>query len=312
MHIPVLAGPVIEWMRVRPTGTYVDCTAGAGGHAALLAERLTSGRLIALDRDPAAVALAGERLSPYPQAMVCHRNYSDLATVLVELGIDNVDGVLVDAGVSSMQLDQPHRGFSFQVEGPLDMRMDTTHGSTAAQWLASTDMPTLMWSLRTYGDVGPAKRVAAAILRRRDGEGLDTCQDLVAAVCDALPFVSGVPDEVRQVFQTVRIAVNDELGALKAGLEQAVAALAPHGRIVAIAFHSGEDRIVKNVLRDAARPRRELHPDGRLKAVENPLLRLLTKKPVQPDAEEARDNPRSRSARLRAAERLAEPEETVS
>jgi 16S rRNA (cytosine1402-N4)-methyltransferase len=311
VHIPVLAGPVIEWLRVRPTGTYVDCTAGAGGHAALVAERLTTGRLIALDRDPAAVALASERLSPYPQAMVCHRNYSELAAVLAELGVDNVDGVLVDAGVSSMQLDQPRRGFSFQAEGPLDMRMDTTQGATAAQWLASTDMPTLMRSLRTYGDVGPAKRIASAILRRSDREGLETCQDLVAAVCEALPFVSGVPEEVRQVFQAVRIAVNDELGALKKGLDEAVAALAPHGRVVAIAFHSGEDRIVKNVLRDAARRRRELYPDGRVKAVEAPILKVLTKKPVQPDAEEARANPRSRSARLRAAERLAEPEEAA-
>jgi 16S rRNA (cytosine1402-N4)-methyltransferase len=303
-HVPVLAPEAIAWLRIREDGTYVDCTAGAGGHASLIAERNPRGRLIALDRDPLAVARAQARLAEYPHATVLHRNYSELSQVLSETGIERVDGVLIDAGLSSMQLNDPQRGFAFQEEGPLDMRMDTSRGPTAAEFLAGVDEHELARLLKEYGDVRPARRIAAAIAARRRRGALKTTRDLVEAVSEALPFVHGVPDETRTVFQTVRMAVNEELQGLELAIRAAVDALAPGGRLVAIAFHSGEDRIVKNVLRDAARTERELFPDGRVRRVIPPRLKVLTPTPVTPGMEEVRANPRAHSAKLRAAERL--------
>ena len=306
-HVPVMSGPALEWLRVRPEGTYVDCTAGAGGHALRMAEQLTTGRLIALDRDPAAVAMASKRLQGYAGvATVVQANYADLAAVLGKLGIGAVDGVLIDAGVSSMQIDDPGRGFSFQADGPLDMRMDTDAPRTALDYLRHTDEQTLAEDLKRFGDVRPARRVAKAICSRRTAGKLARTGDLVAAVREALPFVKGEPGEVRTVFQAVRMAVNAELAGLEAGLSQGAAVLRPGGRLVAIAFHSGEDRVVKNLLRSLARPRRLLHPDGRVRAVEPALLRLLTPGPILPDATETAVNPRAKSARMRAAERLIE------
>lgn len=306
MHTPVLAGPALEWLRVLPQGTYVDCTAGAGGHAEAIARQLSGGRLIALDRDPAAVELARARLVRFPAAQVLHRNYDELAQVLMELGIRHIEGVLIDAGVSSMQLDNPARGFSFQHDGPLDMRMDPTTGLSAAQYLAQVDEAELVRVLRDYGDVGPARRIARGIHARARANRLATTADLREAVSESLDFVHGTPEEIRTVFQAVRIAVNDELRRLEATLrEQIVPALAPGGRVVVIAFHSGEDRVVKNALREASRPRRTFRPDGRLEKQEPPLLRVLTPKPIEPDQAECRANPRAKSAKLRAAERLA-------
>jgi 16S rRNA (cytosine1402-N4)-methyltransferase len=307
MHVPVLAAEVLHWLNLKSDGIYVDCTAGAGGHAALIAERIPRGRLVALDRDPTAADLARTRLAEYPGAEVVHANYARLGEVLSERGLDAVDGVLLDAGLSSMQIDTAERGFSFQEEGPLDMRMDTSQGPTAAEYLAMVDEAELARVLKEYGDVGPSRRIASAIVARRRRGQMQTTRDLAEAVGEALSFVRGTPEETRTVFQAVRMAVNDELLSLARGLEQAVAALRPGGRLVVIAFHSGEDRVVKNVLRDGARVRRELHPDGRVRAVHPPLLRILTPKPVTPTADEVRSNPRAHSARLRAAERLGEP-----
>jgi 16S rRNA (cytosine1402-N4)-methyltransferase len=305
VHVPVLAGPAIEWLNVRENGVYVDCTAGAGGHAALIAARLTSGRLIALDRDPSAVERTTLRLQPYPFASVHHRNYGELATLLAELGLPHVDGVLLDAGVSSMQLDEPDRGFSLQAPGPLDMRMDSTSRQTAQSLLESINEEELAELLVRYGDVPRARRIARGILARRDENRLTTTADLSEAVAHALNL-QRTPEEARTVFQAIRIAVNDELRWLEAGLEQAIDVLAPGGRLVVIAFHSGEDRIVKNVLRDASRRQQRLHPDGRVAEVLPPRMKLLTRKPVLPNDDEVRDNPRAHSAKLRAAERLGE------
>jgi len=280
---------------------------GLAGHAARIAARLEQGRLIALDRDPASVQLARRRLQPYDNVTVLHRNYGRLRSVLDELGVEQVDGILIDAGLSSMQLEDAARGFSFQQEGRLDMRFDPTGGRTAQECLAEMDERELARVLKEYGDVGPARRIAAAIVRRREGPGLETTGDLAAAIAEALPFVGDrLPEETRTCFQAIRVMANDELHWLATGLEQAIAALAPAGRLVVLAFHSGEDRIVKRTLRDAARPRRELHEDGRTRAVHPPRLALLTPKPVRPDEAEIRENPRARSARLRAAERLME------
>lgn len=303
-HVPVMAGPVIEWLRVRPEGTYVDCTAGAGGHAALIAQRLTAGRLIAIDRDPLAVALARERLKTFECATVVHGNYGFLRAVLDQHGVGQVDGVLIDCGLSSMQIAGEDRGFTWTAEAALDMRMDTTSGRTAAAYLGEISFEELVRDLRAFGDVRPARRIARAILRRRDAGALRTTGDLAAAVREALPFAGHEPEEMRTVFQSLRIATNEELRWLEAGLLQAIDALRPGGRLCVIAFHSAEDRTSKTVLRNAARERRALLPDGRVRERVPPRMRLLTGAPVRPDDNEVRDNPRAKSARLRVGERL--------
>ncbi|MBM3289985.1 MAG: 16S rRNA (cytosine(1402)-N(4))-methyltransferase RsmH, partial [Candidatus Hydrogenedentes bacterium] len=298
--------PALEWLDVRPGGTYVDCTAGLGGHSELICRRLAGGRLIALDRDPVAVDRTRERLGPFGCAEVVQSNYGNLARVLSERKVGPVDGVLIDAGVSSMQLDDPRRGFSFQYEGALDMRLDTTQALTARAYLATCPEQELVRVLRAYGDVRPAQRIAKAIVRRRERHALETTFDLRDAVCEALPFVHGTPEEVRTVFQAIRIAVNDEYRGIEEGVRAGTDALAPEGRIVVISFHSGEDRIVKNIFRDESHARRTFQADGRTASVAPPRLRVLTSKPVTADAAELADNPRAHSAKLRAAERLGE------
>lgn len=303
LHIPVMAEEALHWLSVRPEGVYVDGTAGAGGHASLIAAQLSGGRLLALDRDPSAVVLAGERLRAFPCASVHQANYADMAGVLASEGIAGVDGVLIDAGCSSMQIDTAGRGFSFQEDGPLDMRMNPQSGESAAELLRRCSREEIERLLRDYGDVGPAGRIASSIKEFAIGGRLERTGDLVAAVKAALPFLSETPDEVRTVFQAVRIAVNDELGGLRRGVESAIANLNPGGRVVVIAFHSGEDRIVKQVMRDASRKHRELHPDGRVKSTEEARLKVLTPGPVEAGAGECARNPRAKSARLRAGER---------
>jgi len=305
-HIPVLAGSAIEYLRIRGDGFYVDCTAGAGGHSALIAERLSEGgRLIAIDRDPEAVARVRERLKPYPRSLVVRGNYGDLAAVLAAQGVSEVDGVLIDAGISSMQLDDPARGFSFQEAGPLDMRMDPDSGLSAAEYLERVEESELARILREYGDLRLAKRIARAICRRRDEQPLRTTSDLVDTVSQVFDFVRGIPEETRTVFQAVRIAVNEELRELEEGLEQAIVSLRSGGRLVCITFHSGEDRIAKNVFRAASTKRRVLHADGRVKEILPAIAKVLTRKPVLPSKEEIGLNSRARSAKLRAIEKLA-------
>jgi len=308
MHIPVMAEAALAWLAVRPDGVYIDCTAGAGGHSERIARQLNpdSGRLIALDRDPSAVALTQERLAPFACAGVLHRPYAELADVAREEGLPPLDGVLIDAGVSSMQLDTASRGFSFQADGPLDMRMDPERGEPASVWLATVDEDDLVHILRRYGDVRPAGRIAKAVKRRAGEQRLNSTRDLAEAVGEALNVKGRDPEETRMVFQAVRIAVNEELEQLTQAVEAAVELLAPGGRLVVLSFHSGEDRVVKDRLRAEGRPHRELHPDGRVKAVRQPRLKVLTPKPERPTADEIAQNARAASARLRAAERLPE------
>ncbi len=304
-HVPVLAIEALEYLDVRADGTYVDCTAGTGGHSSLIAARLgPGGRLFALDRDPVAVGTARARLEGYPWASVMQGNYGELASVAASLGLEAVDGILIDAGVSSMQLDDARRGFTFQQEGPLDMRMDPTQGCTAAEYLAAVDEVELERVLRAYGDVPRARRLARAMIEQRDKRPIHTSQDLVSVLVEACHTGGKVPDETRTVFQAIRIAVNGELDSLTKGIEAAVDLLSQGGRLVCITFHSGEDRIVKNYLREHSRPIRLVHPDGRTRGTVPPKLRLLTKRPVTPSAEETRANPRAHSARLRAAEKI--------
>jgi len=262
--------------------------------------------LIAFDRDPKAVAIARERLSAYPFAEVHHRNYGDFAEALDELRVAKVDGVLLDAGMSSMQLDDAQRGFTFQEDGPLDMRMDTTDGPTAAEWLASTMPNELAHTLKTFGDVGPAKRIAQAIHEHAKAGMLKSTGDLKRAIEDVLGKAFDKASVVRQVFQAIRIAVNGELDALDRAIPAAIERLSPEGRLVVISFHSGEDRIVKNHLQAFSRKQRTRNPDGTDATVRPPMIRVLTKKPQRPSGEEIAANPRAQSARLRVAERLPE------
>lgn len=270
----------------------------------MIAQRLGHGRLIALDRDPAAAEGVRKRLAKFPAAEVYQRNYSELATVLDELGINTVDGILLDAGMSSMQLDDSSRGFSFQVEGPLDMRMDTTQGQTAAQWISSTTTEHLAETLKAFADVGPAKRLAQSIHERAQRGDLNTTHDLSAAIHHVLGKAFDKGTVTRQVFQSIRIAVNRELESLEAALPAAIKRLKGNGRLVVLTFHSGEDRIVKRAFQTYSRKQRTLNPDGTDAAVLQPFVRVLTKKPQLPTAEEIAANSRAQSAKLRVAERL--------
>lgn len=308
-HVPVLAGPALDMLRVRAGGLYVDATAGEGGHAALIIERMTgaSGRFIAMDRDAGAVARTTRRLARFPQAAIVHRNFAELEEVFSELGLGQADGILFDFGLSSVQLDDETRGFTFEREGPLDMRMDRSRGMTAQALLEQTSESEIARMLKVYGDVGPAKRIAAAIVRRRGAQRLRTTRDLAEAVAEALPFTSDTPEETRTVFQAVRIAVNEELANIERGVRSAIGHLGTGGRIVCISFHSGEDRIVKNLFREMSHPCRLLAPDGRVRETVAPSLEILTPKPLRADEAELAANSRARSARLRAAEKLPAP-----
>ena len=304
-HVSVLAAEALDYLAVRENGVYIDCTAGAGGHSALIAARLgPGGRLVAIDRDSGAVKLALEKLRGHARATVVQGNYGDLASIAIALGIEKVDGVLIDAGLSSMQLDDPRRGFTFQQEGPLDMRMDPTQGRTAADYLAAVDEEELERVLRVYGDVPRSRRLARAMIEQREKQPIRTTHDLVSVLVEACHTGGKIPDETRTIFQAIRIAVNGELDSLTKGVEAAVELLGQGGRLVCITFHSGEDRIVKNQLRDMSRPIRLMHADGRVKGTVPPKLRLLTKQSVTPSAQEIRTNPRAHSARLRAAEKV--------
>ncbi|MCS7172277.1 MAG: 16S rRNA (cytosine(1402)-N(4))-methyltransferase RsmH [Armatimonadetes bacterium] len=286
-HIPVLLREVLTWLDPRPGGLYVDATVGTGGHAEAILERiLPGGRLVGLDRDPEALAVARKRLERFGAAVrLVQANFADLQRVLRSLGIEGVGGVLLDLGVSGLQLAAPHRGFSFRLPGPLDMRMDPTAPVTAADLVNRLPERELAELLRRYGEEPFAFRIAREIVRRRP---LSTTQELREAVLRAVPR-SAWPrrvDVATRTFQALRIAVNRELEALEQVLPQAVEVLRPGGRLVVISFHSLEDRIVKRALRNTAH------------------LRVLTPKPVRPSPEEVRRNPHARSARLRAAERI--------
>jgi 16S rRNA (cytosine1402-N4)-methyltransferase len=300
-HLSVLLDEAMTWLAPRAGGRYCDATLGAGGHAQAVLERSApDGRLIGLDRDPAALATAGERLQPFgDRVTLVHARFSEARAVLERLEMIPVDGFLVDLGVSSPQLDRAERGFSFRQDGPLDMRMDPTQGETAAELLRRVDEAELTGIIRDLGEERHAARVARAIIDARRAGPIETTGGLAAIVARALPRHEPGKNPATRTFQALRITVNDELGELERFLAVAADCLRPGGRLVVIAFHSLEDRIVKRRLRALA---------GKIGAAGEPagpaLLRLLTKHVVVPGDDERRRNPRARSARLRAAERL--------
>jgi 16S rRNA (cytosine1402-N4)-methyltransferase len=293
-------------------GIYVDATFGRGGHSRLILSRLSArGRLIAFDRDLSAVA-AGHAIAD-PRFHVEHTAFSQLRGTLLALGIEAVNGVLLDIGVSSPQIDDPQRGFSLRSDGPLDMRMDTSRGETAAEWLARATVDELTQVIRDYGEERFAASVAKAIVAcRASGRPLSTTAHLAAVVADAIPVKSrkdALQHPATRTFQAVRIHVNQELEELALALEQAASMLAPAGRLVVISFHSLEDRLVKRFIERRAHPDRAAGAERRLplRAADLPRPTLNSIARVLPDDAEIAANPRARSAVMRVAERTSEP-----
>lgn len=290
MHEPVMVAEVLEHLAPARGGVFVDCTVGYGGHARAVLDAGAS-RLIGLDRDPAALADAAVRLAAFgDRVTLVHADYRRLDEVLGELGIDGVDGLLADLGVSSMQLDGPGRGFSFRRDEPLDMRMDPTTGPTAAEAIGDADEQTLADVIYEFGEERHSRRIARAIAGARQRSPVSTTGQLAEIVRRAIPRKGySRIDPATRTFQAIRIWVNRELDGLDTFLTQAVRRLRPGGRLVVISFHSLEDRIVKNTLRA-------------LQAAGDCGLTIRTKRPLVSGKVEAGRNPRSRSAKLRAAE----------
>ncbi|MDD6108387.1 MAG: 16S rRNA (cytosine(1402)-N(4))-methyltransferase RsmH [Clostridiales bacterium] len=306
-HVSVLLPECIDSLNIRPEGVYVDGTLGMGGHSEEIAKRLTTGKLIGIDRDETAIRRAGERLRPYgDRVQLVHGNFRDTAEILDDLGIEAVDGMLFDLGVSSPQLDESERGFSYMHDAPLDMRMDETDNLNA--WFIVNRWPEekLRRILYDYGEERCAPRIAAAIVREREQREIRTTLQLVEVIRSAMPAAALREKQhpAKRTFQAIRIAVNDELEAVRAMMATAPDKLRPGGRIAVISFHSLEDRIVKTGI--AARE------NGCTCPREFPVctcgfvqtLRSVTRKPILPSPEELEANPRSRSAKLRVAERI--------
>jgi 16S rRNA (cytosine1402-N4)-methyltransferase len=301
-HISVLLKEAVEALAVKADGTYVDATFGRGGHSREILARLgPAGRLIALDRDPVAVA-AGQAIADSRFVLV-HAAFGELAEVLDGLGIGNIDGVLLDIGVSSPQLDTPERGMSFRFDAPLDMRMDTSKGETAAEFLARAEQREIEKVIRDYGEERFAHAIAKAIVAARGQLGIASTGQLATLVEKAVRTREPGQHPATRCFQALRIHVNRELEELSLVLPQCVARLAPHGRMVVISFHSLEDRIVKRFMRDESQPPK-LPSRLPVRAADLPPPRLrLVGKPVYAGEAELAANPRARSAVMRVAER---------
>ena len=313
-HRPVLLDECIQGLAIRPDGTYVDGTLGRGGHSEEIVKRLTAGgRLICIDRDRQALEEGAARLAPWAgQITFLHGNFGDLGALLDQAGVSQADGMLFDLGVSSPQLDDPERGFSYQTDAPLDMRMDREDALTA--WTVVNQWPReeLRRILTQFGEERYAGAIASAIVRARERAPIATTGQLVEVIRGAMPAAALREKQhpAKRSFQAIRIAVNDELGSVSRMLQQAVPRLAPGGRLAVISFHSLEDRIVKSELAAAAKgcvcpPSFPVCVCG-----QRPQVRLVSRKPILPRQEEIDENPRARSAKLRLAEKLDPSEET--
>lgn len=307
LHRTVLLDEAVDALSIveaRRDGVYVDGTFGRGGHSRRILERLSAkGRLIAFDKDPQAVAVAQKLAQEDSRFVIVHESFATMEAQLAALNIDKLDGVLLDLGVSSPQVDEAERGFSFRADGPLDMRMDTTRGLSASEWLATETQENLEKVIRDYGEERFAFQIAKAIVARRAIEPLISTRDFAALVASAVKTREKGKDPATRTFQAVRIFINQELEELEAGLNQAYERLAPFGRLVVISFHSLEDRMVKRFMADKAnvpQPHRRLP----VRAVDlpMPLMKLLGR--VKPSEQEIAVNPRARSAVMRSAMRL--------
>lgn len=296
VHAPVLFQECLDALAIKPDGVYVDGTFGRGGHSAgILAQLGEQGRLIAFDQDAQAIAFGREAFADDKRVAFVHANFAELARCLTE----PVDGILLDLGVSSPQLDNADRGFSFMQKGPLDMRMNTTAGATLAERLAQTSVDELTWVLKTYGEEKFARRIATAVLAAQQAGGLTDTLSLAEVIAQAQPVKDKYKHPATRSFQALRIWVNDELGVLQRVLSDAIDQLKPGGRLAVISFHSLEDRLVKQFFRDQSRGR---YDDALRQVVTEPRVKSLGK--VFPSLAETEQNPRARSAILRVVERL--------
>ena len=306
-HTTVLLHETVDGAFTTPDGIYVDGTFGRGGHSRLLLSRLGAhGRLIAIDRDPEAVAAAtsGQTRVDDPRFHICHSAFADMAAQLDALGVAQVDGVMLDLGVSSPQIDNPERGFSFRFDGPLDMRMDTTRGESAADFIARAEVSQLAQVIRDYGEERFALPIAKALVARREGgRPVRTTAELSQVVAGAVKTREPGQDPATRTFQALRIFVNAELEELQQGLNAALAKLKPGGRLAVISFHSLEDRIVKNFI--AAHSKEEVDRRAPFAAPRPLPLRAIAR--IKPSEAEIKANPRSRSAILRVAQRTDAP-----
>ena len=306
-HISVLLEECIENLNIKPDGIYVDGTLGGAGHSSEIVKRLTTGRLIGIDRDPVALKAAGERLAPWADRVtLVHSNFCEIAAVLEDLGIDGVDGILLDLGVSSPQLDDGARGFSYMADAPLDMRMNNEDSLTAHTVVNTWSYDELKRILYDYGEERYAPKIASAICSRREQRPIETTLELVDIIRGAMPptALREKQHPAKRSFQAIRIAVNDELGSVEKVMRDAIPCLNKGGRLAIITFHSLEDRIVKNGMADAAKgctcpPKLPVCVCGN-----KPKVKLIARKPIVSGEEELERNPRARSAKLRVCEKI--------
>lgn len=306
-HISVLLNECIEGLNIKPDGIYIDGTLGGAGHSSQIVKRLTTGRLIGIDRDPVALKAAGERLAPYKDNVtLVHSNFCEMAQVIKDLGLPGVDGILLDLGVSSPQLDEVARGFSYMADAPLDMRMNNEDPLTAHTVVNTWSQEELKRILFDYGEERYAPRIASAICRHREEKPIETTLELVDIIRSAMPAqaLREKQHPAKRSFQAIRIAVNDELGSVERAMEAAIPLLNPGGRLAVITFHSLEDRIVKIAMAEAAKgctcpPSFPVCVCGK-----KPKVKLISRKPIVATDEELEKNPRSRSAKLRVCEKL--------
>lgn len=304
-HVSVLARECIEALNIRPDGIYVDATTGGGGHSALIAERLSTGRLICIDRDSDALQAAGERLALYKDNITFVKsNFEDLRAVVSEL-VPSIDGILFDLGVSSYQLDNAERGFSYMHDAPLDMRMDREESYSAYELINESTEEELSRIISRYGEERFARRIASNIVRKREAAPIRTTLELVDVIRGAMPgrALREKQHPAKRTFQAVRIAVNGELQAVEKAVADAIDLCAPGGRVAVISFHSLEDRIVKTIFAEAAHGCTCPKEFPICVCGKKPRIRLINKGVVA-SAEEQEQNPRARSARMRAAEKL--------
>ena len=306
-HVSVLLEECIEGLNIKPDGIYVDGTLGGAGHSSRIAAKLTTGRLIGIDRDPVALKAAGERLAPFgDRVTLVHSNFCEIASVLEELNISGVDGILLDLGVSSPQLDDGSRGFSYMADAPLDMRMNNEDALTADTVVNTWSYEELKRILYDYGEERYAPQIASAICRRREASPIRTTLELVDVIRSAMPAAALREKQhpAKRSFQAIRIAVNDELGSVERVMVDAIPCLNPGGRMAVITFHSLEDRIVKNGMAAAAKGC--TCPPGFPVCIcgNKPKVKLISRKPIVSTDEELERNPRARSAKLRVCEKL--------
>ena len=306
-HVSVLLYECMEGLDIKPGGIYVDGTAGGGGHSYQIASRLSDGKLIAIDRDDEAIAAASARLAPLgDRALVVKSNYSEVKSVCRSLGIDKIDGLLLDLGVSSYQLDTAERGFSYNADAPLDMRMDTSSPFSAYNVVNEYSADELKMVIYNYGEERFAPKIASAIVKQREIKPIETTGELVNIIKSAMPAAAreGGHHPAKRTFQAIRIEVNGELAIIEPTIKDAVDMLNPGGRIAIITFHSLEDRIVKQTFADLASGCTCPKDFPVCVCGKKPAVKVISKKPILPSAEELEVNPRSRSAKLRVAEKI--------